>query len=43
MGTSHQQHHLMWGKHITEDIDAELQAKGLQKVAMDRSPNLLVS
>ena len=30
-------------KHPTEDIDAALQAKGLQKVGMDANPSLIVA
>jgi Domain of unknown function (DUF4136) len=30
-------------KHPTEDIDAALQAKGLQKVAMDANPDLIAA
>ena len=30
-------------KHPTEDIDAALQAKGLQKVEMDANPSLIVA
>ena len=43
-GTSHQKNpNPVWNQHLVEDIDAALQAKGLQKVEMDGDPSLIVA